>query len=375
MIYADYAAATPTDPAVVRAMEPYWSRVFGNPSSPHREGEKAAAALRDSRQTIARFLEVEPEEVYFTGSGTESNNLALLGVLRSNRRCGNHLITSAIEHPSILNACRALERDDFKVTYLPVDHRGLINPRDLSKAITAQTVLVSFHLANSETGVIQDSATLSRIAHRRQVLIHTDACQAAAYLPLSIPKLGSDLLTFNGSKIYGPKGVAVLYVGSQVDIFPLIYGGGQERSLRSGTENLPGIVGLAKAVEILTSRRDQESERIKKLRDQLQHMLSKKENIKINFPNSSRLPNHLSITLDWAKNRNLVNQLSEQGIAVSAGSACSSRSLSQSHVLTALGFSSQQANATLRLTLGRWTNSDEMRKIAKAVTGLISRRA
>lgn len=370
MIYADYAAATPTDPAVVRAMEPYWSRVSGNPSSSHREGEKAAVALRDSRQTIARFLKAEPEEVYFTGSGTESNNLALLGVMRANRRRGNHLITSAIEHPSILNACRALERDDFKVTYLPVDHRGLINSEDLSKAITVKTVLISLHLANSEIGVIQDLAKISALARKRNVFIHTDACQAAPYLDLSTRKFGLDLLTFNGSKLYGPKGIGVLFVAGRVNIFPLIYGGGQERSLRSGTENLPAIVGLAKAVELITKWRDQESARIKNLRDQLQHMLYKNEKIKINFPNNSRLPNHLSITLDRAKNRDLVSELSERGIAVSTGSACSSRSLSQSHVLTALGFSSQQANATLRLTLGRWTISDEVRKIAKAVNGL-----
>lgn len=369
-VYADYAAATPTDPHVVAAMAPFFTKVFGNPSSAHSPGRSAFEAVELARVKIADFLHCLPEEAYVTSSGTESNNLALLGIARANRQHGNHIITSVIEHPSIINACRALERDGFQVTYLPVTKKGLVDPMALKRAITSKTILVSIHLANSELGVIQDVEKLSRITRGRHILFHTDACQAANFLELDVQKLGVDLLTFNGSKIYGPKGVAVLFVREGVTIFPIIYGGGQEKSLRSGTENVPAIIGLAKATELVQANQNKDVTRVGKLRDQLQGKLTKLPNLTINVATSPRLPNHLSVQIGQKNGRDLVRELDERGIAVSAGSACSSKSLTESYVLTAIGLTSDQANSSIRISLGRPSTKQQTDAIADVLKGL-----
>lgn len=366
-VYADHAAATPTDPRVVGAMAAYHTETFGNPSSIHSFGRSAHDAIVESTQQISGFLNSKPEEIYFTSSGTESNNLASIGMAKANKTRGRHIVTSAIEHPSVLNACRALEKDGWKVTYLPVTTAGLVEADELKKALTEETILVSIHLANSEIGVIQNIAKLAKIAKSRGAYFHTDACQAAAFLELDVEKLGVDLLSFNGSKIYGPKGVAVLYVREGVQIFPILYGGGQQNSLRSGTENVPGIVGLATACEIVIGQRQKDCKEICRLRDNLQSQLEKLPDAKINCATSTRLPNHLSVTLEQAKATNLVEAFDQHGLAVSSGSACSSSSIVDSQVLQATGLTSEQIHNTVRISLGRQTDSSDIECIAQTM--------
>jgi len=365
-IYADHAAGTPTDPQVIEAMAPYWQDNFGNPSSVHTFGKKTADAVDRARGVIATFLGIDPEEIIFTSSGTESNNLAILGIARASKNRGHHLVTTSIEHPSVLNACKALERDGFTVTYVSPEEDGTIDTNKLVAAVTKETTLISVHLANSEIGVIQDVAEIARQVKEKNsnALVHVDACQATPFLDLNVRQLGADLLTFNGSKMYGPKGIAALYVRSGVSIFPIMYGGGQEQSLRSGTENVPGIVGLAKAVGLVDAKKD--SQRIGALRDRLQHELEKL-GCRSNCAHSSRLPNHLSVTLPHTQSTNLVADLDQLGVAVSAGSACSSRSLTESHVLTAIGLSSEEINRTIRITLGRSTTAENCQQLIAAI--------
>ncbi|MEK7202326.1 MAG: cysteine desulfurase family protein [Patescibacteria group bacterium] len=364
-IYADHAAATPTDPRVVEAMAPYQTETFGNPSSIHSFGRTAHDAITESTQRISDFLNSKPEDIFYTSGGTESNNLAIIGVAKANKNKGQHIITTAIEHPSVLNACRALAKDGWKVTYLPVTTAGLVEAGTLKKALTNETVLVSIHLANSEIGVIQNIAELAKIAKAHGAYFHTDACQAATFLELDVDKLGVDLLSFNGSKMYGPKGVGALYVREGVQIFPILYGGGQQNSLRSGTENVPGIVGLATACDIVHQQRTADSKRIGQLRDDLQSQLEKLVGVKINCATSTRLPNHLSITLEQAKATNLVEAFDRHGIAVSSGSACSSSSIVDSQVLQAIGLTSEQIHKTIRISLGRQTDSSDFECITK----------
>lgn len=370
-VYADYAAATPTDSAVVKAMIPYLEGFFGNPSSLHQFGRAASEAIEMAKTDLSQFLNCEPKEICFTSGGTESNNLAILGVARANQIKGKHLITTEIEHPSILNACRSLEKDGYAVTYLSVGKNGLVDPKDLESAIKKDTTLVSIHLVNSEIGVIQNINDLSKITRRHQVFFHTDACQATTFINLDVNELGVDLLTINGSKAYGPKGVGLLYVRTGTTIFPILFGGGQQQSLRSGTENVASAVGLAAATKIIAKRRAADAKDIGKLRDLLQELLTKNPRTKINVSKSIRSPNHLSVTLVGGDNIDLVKLLDNEGIAVSAGSACSSRSLSDSHVLKAIGLSSAEIQTTIRISLGRTTTKLDCQKIAAAITRLM----
>jgi len=369
-VYADYAAATPTDPAVVKAMTSYLKGTFGNPSSLHQFGRVANEAIEKAKTDLSQFLNCRPDEIYFTSGGTESNNLAILGVARANQAKGKHLITTAIEHPSVLNACRSLEKEGYAITYLPVDKDGLVRSKDLQKALTQKTSLVSIHLANSEIGVIQNIPELAEITHQYGTLFHTDACQATPFVELDMAKLNVDLLTINGGKMYGPKGVGLLYVRTGTSIFPIFFGGGQQQSLRSGTENVAGIAGLAMAARIITKRRNDDTENIGRLRDDLEQSLNKNPKIQVNVGKSNRLPNHLSLTLLALTNVDLVKLLDEQGIALSAGSACSSRSLSDSHVLKAIGLLSEEIQATIRVSLGRETTKTDCHKIEAAITRL-----
>lgn len=366
LIYADYAAATATDPRVVEAMAPFQMEIFGNPSSVHSYGRAADQAIIKSTQIVAKFLNSKPEEIYFTSGGTESNNLAIIGVAKASKDRGRHIITTAIEHPSVLNACRALAKDGWEVTYLSVTKDGLVEVGKLEKALTDKTFLVSIHLANSELGVIQNIAELAKVTKKHGAYFHTDASQAAAFLDLDVEKLGVDLLSFNGSKMYGPKGIAVLYVQERVQIFPIFYGGGQQNSLRSGTENVPGIVGLARACEIATKQREEDCNRVGQMRDQLQSQLQTLPGVKINCANSSRLHNHLSVTFGQATATNLVEAFDQQGIAVSSGSACSSSSIVDSQVLQSIGLTSEQIHQTVRISLGRSTTIQEIGRIVNA---------
>jgi len=357
-IYLDYAAATPIFPEVAKTMNSVQTEFFGNPSSVHSFGKDAANLIESSKQKVAEFLSCQKNELYFTGSGTESNNLALLGVAKANRSQGNHIITTKIEHPSILNACKALEKDGFEITYLSVEKTGLINLENLKGSIKKETILVATHLANSEIGVIQPIKELSKITQEKGVYLHVDACQATVFEDLNVEKLGADLLSFNGSKAYGPRGIAVLFVREGVDIFPIQYGGGQQQGLRSGTENLPGIVGLAKALDVIKAKRVSERERIAKLRDTLQSYLEA-QGYKINVKHSPRLSNHLS-AIFTGDEANVVKYFDQLGIAVSSGSACSSTSLVDSQVLTAIGLSADEIGRTARISLGYQTTIEEI---------------
>lgn len=368
--YVDFAAATPTDPAVVTAMQPFWQEQFGNPSSGHAFGRTAQQAIASAQKTIAGFIGAHPSEIFFTGSGTESNNLAILGVARANKSRGQHIITTKTEHLSILNACRCLEKDGWTVTYLSVNKNGLINLDELESALTSETVLVVTHYGNSELGICQDLETISQLTHAAGALLHIDACQAAAYVPIDVKKLGADLLTCNGSKMYGPKGVAALYVRANTPIFPIIYGGGQQRSLHSGTENVPGIVGLAKAVEIANDRLS-EIEKIKKLRDELEQQLIGLGAI-VNAQHRSRLPNHLSVAFPQFTGANIVEAFDQNGVAVASGSACSSVALTDSHVLAAIGLDSSKINRTVRISLGWPTTLQDTDRAIEAARKIVT---
>lgn len=371
-VYLDNAAATNIFKEVIDEVSSVSQELFANPSSLHGPGRLAAEKLDSSRASISDFFNCGSEQVYFTSSGTESSNLALIGIARANKAKGNHIITTSIEHPSIINACRSLEKEGFEVTYLAVGKDGLVNTDELEKSTKKGTVLISVHFANSELGIIQPIEPLVNISKSRGIYFHCDACQATAYTQLDFKGLGIDALTINGSKSYGPRGVGLLIIKESVDIFPIHFGGGQQRGLRSGTENVAGVAGLAKALEIISSSRLKQEARISKLRDGLQYKLEKL-GVVINCKSSPRLANHLSIQLDIDK-PDLVSYFSDSHIAVSAGSACSSRSLSDSYVLRGVGLSSSSIQKTLRISLGYDTNEEDLDRFIKIVElGLASR--
>jgi len=371
-VYADYAATTPTDKEVADAMLPYFTQFYGNPSSKHAFGLEAQDAITKSSITIAGYLNCSPEEIFYTSSGTESNNMAITGVAKAMKNIGKHIITTEIEHPSIINTVRALEREGWLVTYLKVGKDGLVNPKDFKKAITKNTVLATIHLSNNEIGVIQPIKELTTIAHKHKIIFHTDACQSIAHMPVNIQDLGVDLLSFNGAKIYGPKGIAVLYIKEGTPIFPIIYGGGQQKSLRSGTENVAGIAGLAKAIELIDKNLKKDSKRERKYRDCLEDRFMELKNIKINAQKSPRVPNLTSVTVLGVDARSLLDELNGSGIAISAGAACNSKSQTSSHVLKTIGLTDDEANSTIRVSLGRYSTSKDCDLIFEAIKNFVS---
>ncbi len=364
-IYLDYAATTPVDPEVLEAMKPYFSQKFGNASSLHEWGREASKALEDSREKIAELIKVEPGEICFTSGGTESNNIAIKGVAFANKEKGKHIITSSIEHHAVLNVCKWLESQGFEVTYLPVDKDGLVDPTDLEKAIRDDTILVSIMHANNEIGTIQDLRELSRITHEKGVYFHTDAVQSFGKIPINLEFV--DLMSVSGHKIYGPKGAGFLYVREGVKITPLFHGGGHERGLRSSTENIPGIVGLAKAAEISFEKMEEESKREEKLRDELIKKVLEIPDSWLNGHAEKRLPNNANFGFDFIEGEALVMLLDEKGVAASTGSACSSHELKPSHVLTAVGLPPEKAHGSLRITIGRHTKQEDIEYTERAI--------
>jgi cysteine desulfurase len=355
-------------------MIPYFGQDFGNPSSKHAFGIKTKQAAEESTRTIDELIGAEKDEIYFTSSGTESNNLAIIGVAKANKNKGNHIITSNIEHPSVLNVCKVLEKDGYNITCLPVDKNGSIILSELEKAITSQTVLVTTHYGNSEIGTLQDIQAIGAICRGKGVYLHIDACQSIDYEKIDVADMNIDLLTLNSSKMYGPKGVAVLYVNSKVSIFPIIYGSGQQKSLRSGTENVPGIIGIAKAAEIILSQREDDARKVKVLRDELEKSIENIEGVSVNAKNARRLPNHLSVCLENRTNSDIVREMDDLKIAVSAGSACSSTAINESYVLSAIGLTSAQAQATIRITLGRNNSERDTKKITEAIRAISTKK-
>ena len=373
MIYLDNAATTAVDKQVLEAMLPYFSKDFGNASSIHQIGQNARTAIDSAREQVAKFLNCKPVEVVFTGSATESDNIAVLGIEKG------HIITSSIEHPAILNACKALEKQGIEVSYLPVDKDGIVKIEDIEKAIKESTVLISIIYANNEIGVIQPITEIGRMLKRinesreNKIYFHTDAVQAVNYLICDVGELGVDMLTLSGHKIYGPKGVGVLYVRQGTRLSPIIFGGNQEYVLRPGTENTANIVGLGKAIEMVRENK-QSNHKIKELQDKLINGIIKKiPNSTLNGSREHRLPNNANFSFRGAEGEALVIALDQQGIAASTGSACSSGSLEPSHVLLALGLSHLQAHGSLRLTLGRYTTEKEIDKVLEVLSEIIEK--
>lgn len=371
-IYLDYAATTPVAPEVAEVMFPYLTEQFGNPSSIHSFGQETRAAVEDAREVLACNLGARSEEIFFTSGGTESNNLALKGVASANWRKGRHLITTAIEHHAILEPCHFLEKQGFSVTYLPVDPDGLVDPDDVRKAITDDTILISVMHANNEIGTIEPLAEISRIAKMRNVYFHTDAVQTFGHLPINVDEVGVDLLSVSAHKLYGPKGVGALFVRKGARIDPLFHGGNQERRFRASTENVPGIVGFAKAVELTCAEIPAEMRRLTALRKTLQASLSEQiADLHVNGHPDQRLPNNLNLSIDGVDSESLLLNLDLYAIAASSGAACSSGSLEPSHVLLALGHSGYRALSSLRLTLGRYTTAAELQRVANVLPGIV----
>jgi cysteine desulfurase len=359
-IYLDYAATTPVDSRVVKAMLAFFAKNFGNTMSLHSLGQSAKIALENSRQEIADFIKAKPEEIIFTSSATESNNTILKGIALANKNKGNHIIISSIEHPCIVESAKWLEKNGFKITKIPVDKFGLINPEDIKKAITEKTILVSIIHASNEIGTIQPIAEIGRICKEKNICFHTDASQSFGKIDIDINKMNIDLLTASSHKIYGPKGVGLIYIRKGIKIEPLLHGGGQENGLRSSTINLPAIAGFAKAVQICKKEMKQENERILKLRNKAIKKILKIKNSYLNGHPKNRLSNNINVRFDFVEGESLAIQLDLDGIAVSTGSACSSIKLEPSHVLLATGLKHEQAHGSLRISLGRFTTEKEI---------------
>nr|BBH86040.1 cysteine desulfurase [Thermosporothrix sp. COM3] len=365
-IYLDYNATTPIDPAVLDGMTQYLSAHFGNPSSTHFYGRAPRAAIATARERVAHLLDSTPEEIIFTGSGSESNTLALRGTALMYRDRGNHIITQQTEHPAVLEVCRSLERlHQFCVTYLPVDHYGQVSPAALEAALTPDTVLVSIMYANNETGTIQPISALASIAHRHGVLFHTDASQAVGKVPVRVSELGVDLLTIAGHKLYAPKGIGALYIRRGLDLEPSIYGASQEQGRRAGTENVAFMVALG--IACLLAQKHLGSPRLQELRDLLQQRLEHllPGLVHLNGHPSERLPNTLNVSIDGTIGEQVLAATPE--IAASTGSACHEGMAEPSEVLLAMGLSQQRAMAALRLSLGRWTTEEEVEQAARAI--------
>lgn len=400
-VYLDHAATTYLDSRVKEAMEPYWSEEFGNPSSLYRPGRRAKEALDNARDTVARILNCRPEELIFTGGGTEAINLALFGSARfyarqdlpltketqpfnsrTNPAPRGHLITSKIEHHAVLHSLEALGKEGFEVTYIDVDEYGLVDPKDLKKALRPDTILVSIMYANNEIGTIEPIEEIGKVIKdvreerkkadsQTPIFFHTDACQAAGALDLDVQKLGVDLLAMNGSKIYGPKGVGCLYIRRGVRVKPLIYGGGQENNLRSGTENVPGIIGFVKALEIAHAEKEKENARLTELRDYfIERLLKEIPKVVLNGHPIKRLPNNINVSVLDIEGEAVILYLDEKGIYISTGSACASTSLDPSHVILAIGKPYEYAHGSLRFTLGRQTTKEEIDYVMEVFPGV-----
>jgi len=400
LIYLDHAATTYLDPRVEKAMQPFWQKRYGNPSSLYKQGKEARTAMDQSRESIAKILNCRSKEIIFTAGGTESVNLAILGTtrayeLRNNKK--GHLITSTIEHHSVLHSVEALKQEGWQISRLKVDHQGFVQLKDLKTSIRKDTVLISVMYANNEIGTIEPIAEIGKwlrgLNSERikknlpRIYFHTDACQGAGALDLDVSRLGVDLMSINGSKIYGPKQVGLLYVKTGTPLRPLIFGGGQEKDLRSGTENVPGIVGLAEALKIAEARRVRENKRLRNLRDYfIAQLLHRVPRTTLNGPDErlsnkkkpydqmkplQRLPNNINVTIEGVEGETLLLYLDSYNVAVSTGSACTTTSTDPSHVIMALGQSASQAHSAMRFTLGRQTTKKDLDYVLAIIPGIV----
>ena len=373
-VYLDYAGTTPTDPEVIKAMQPYFFDKFGNASSIHTFGQEARKAVEDSRQTIADFIGAKPEEIVFTCGGTESDNFAIFGVAEVLQKKGNHIISSNIEHHAIVEPCKVLENKGFKVNYIKVDKDGLLDPEDVKKAITDKTILISIMHANNEIGTIQPIADIGKIAQELGITFHSDTVQTVGHIPVNVDKLGVDLLSLSAHKFYGPKGVGAIYIRKGTKISRFLYGGDQERGRRASTHNSPGIVGLARAIELCKEKMDEEMKFQTRMRDKLIDQIPKKiSEVHLNGHPKIRLPNNVNFSVKYIEGESLLLNLDMLGIAASTGSACTSSSLEPSHVLLAIGLTHELAHGSLRLTLGRWNTEEDIDYILEVLPPIVDK--
>jgi len=380
IVYMDHAGTTPLAPEVLRSMTPYFTELFGNPSSIHTVGQEARYALDEARERVAGVLNCRPREVVFTSGGTESDNAAIVGAATALQETGNHIITSSVEHHAVLHTAQHLESQGFEATYLPVDSNGVVQPETVQRAITDRTTLVSVMYANNEIGVVNPIPEIAEVIKQRAaelsrtILFHTDAVQAAGYLDLDVRMLGVDLLSLSGHKFHGPKGTGVLFIRRGAPFLPYLLGGGQERERRSGTENIPGIVGLSVALEAANSRRDETGRHCAALRDRIvAQVLERVPGSRLNGHPTQRLPNNANFCFPGVEGEPILLGLDMAGIAASSGSACSSGSLEPSHVLLALGQSAEVARGSLRLTLGKNNTEEHVEYLIGVLVDLVER--
>src|SRR6266568_4176685 len=372
MIYLDHAATTKLDPAVLAAMLPYLGDQFGNASSIYSLGREARKTVDEARELTAAFFGARPKEIVFTSGGSEADNLAIRGVAWAARNKGNHIITSQVEHSAVLHTCQALEKQGFEVTYLPPDRTGLIEVEQVREAITDQTILISIMHANNEVGTVQPAAEIGALARERRIPFHTDAVQSVGQLPTRVQELNADLLSMSAHKIYGPKGVGALYIRTGVRVVPVIAGGDQEFNRRAGTENVAGVVGLAKALGLAYDEMPTVVPRLARLRDRLiEGVLSRVPACELTGQRQRRLPNHASFLFRHIEGEPLLHNLDMRGIAASSGSACASGSVEPSHVLLAMGFTVEEAHGALRLTLGRENTDADIDAVLASLPPLV----
>ena len=372
-IYLDYAATTPLDPQVLKVMLPFLKTKFGNTMSLHSLGQEAKEVLEDSREAVARLMKAKPEEIIFTSSATESNNLALKGIAFANQTSGRHLIVSSIEHACVLESAKWLEKQGFEITKIKVDRQGLIDPQDIKKAIKKETILVSIIHASNEIGVLEPIEEMGEICHEKGVYFHTDAAQSFGKIPIDVNQTNIDLLTASSHKMYGPKGAACLFVREGTKIEPLLHGGGQEMGLRSSTVNIASIVGFAEACLIAEKVMRKESLRVSNLRDKLIKGILRIKGSHLNGHPIKRLPNVANFWFDFVEGESIVIQLDLLGIAASTGSACSSAKLEPSPVLLAIGLKPEQAHSSLRFSLGRFSSEEEINELLKVLPEVIEK--
>ena len=372
-IYLDHAATTALDPRVLDVMLPYLKNEYGNASSIYTLGRHAMQAIDSSREQVAEILNCRPTEIVFVGSGSESDNLAIKGIAFASQKKGQHLITSSIEHHAVLHACHFLDRFGFKTTYLPVDAYGLVNPEDVERAITDQTVLVSVMMANNEVGTIQPIAEIGRICRARKVPFHVDAVQAGGALPIDVSALNVDLLSLSAHKFYGPKGTGILYVRQGMRILPQLQGGSQERGRRAGTENVAGIVGAVEALRLAYADIDKENARLQSLRDRLISGVLQIPHSQLTGHPTQRLRNNASFCFEGVEGESILLNLDLLGIAASSGSACTSGSVEPSHVLVAMGLAPEWSHGSLRLTVGRENTEEDVERVLALLPGVIEK--
>ena len=373
-IYMDYNATTPVRMEVLEAMLPFFSEKFGNPSSVHWGGRQVKGAIEEAREHVARLVNCDPSEVIFTAGGSEADNMAVKGVAAGLLPKGNHILTTQVEHPAVINTCRYLERTGYEVTWLHVDDRGLPDLEEVERSITDRTILISAMYANNETGVLLPVEKIGELAARRGVYFHCDAVQAAGRIPVDCRAMNIQLLSLSGHKLYAPKGVGALIVRKGVKAFPLIHGGSQERSRRAGTENVPGIVAFGKACELAADGMACEADRLENLRDRLEQKIAQRvKGIKINGHSGPRLPNTSNISFSGVAADSLLLSLDLEGVAVSSGAACGSGTLKVSHVLAAMGLPSELAKGSIRFSLGRGNSEADVDRVLDILPGIVDR--